>query len=505
MQTADTQAATTPEASTMAAIPSDPPAAQVALKSRPSPSTVDTPAAQQKAEKEANSLSEAFRDAAEDVLPSVVTIQHVIPAVKESKGEMQEFGNLPKGLFNDPSLRRFFEQMPHMQQGPQESLGSGVIINSKGIILTNNHVVAGGGKIVVRLHDGREFEATDVKTDPRTDLAVIRIKNAGNLPAAQLGDSNNLQIGDWVIAVGNPFGLTETVTAGIVSAKGRGLGINDQEDFLQTDAAINPGNSGGPLVDLDGKVIGINTAISSTNGGYQGVGFAIPIDLAKWVSSQLIATGKVARSYLGVGIQEVTPDLATQLGMKQPKGVVVTQVFDGSPAAVAGLKVGDVILKFNGEDVDGPRQLQTVVEEIKAGTTEPMVIVRDGSEKTLSVTVKAQPADYGVVSNSPAQDESGGETTFDKLGLGVESLTPDVAQQLGMKGVSGVVVTSVESGSAAQMAGIAPSMVISQVGQTAVKNVDEFKTAISKADLQKGVLLLVRTEQGSRFVVIRTG
>ena len=226
--------------------------------------------------------------------------------------------------------------------------GSGVIVDPSGVILTNNHVVAGGGEIMVRLSDGREFKAFDIKTDPTTDLAVLHIKSKEPLPAAKLGDSKKVEVGDWVLALGEPFGLEGTVTAGIVSAKGRGIGINEREDYIQTDAAINPGNSGGPLVNLDGEVIGINTAISSNTGGYQGVGFAIPIDLAKWVGEQLVKSGTVHRAYLGVMIQPVSQSLAEQFNVKVHEGVLVTQVQPHTPAAKAGMKAGDIILDFAG-------------------------------------------------------------------------------------------------------------------------------------------------------------
>ena len=238
--------------------------------------------------------------------------------------------------------------MPDIPHGVSGS-GSGVIVDPSGIILTNNHVVAGGGEVTVRLGDGREFKAVGIKTDPKSDLAIVRIEAGSPLPAARLGRSSEVEVGDWVLALGQPFGLEGTVTAGIVSAKGRGLGITDREDFIQTDAAINPGNSGGPLVNLDGEVIGINTAISTNSGGYQGVGFAIPIDLAKWVGGQLEQSGTVHRAYLGVVIQPVTQEIAEQLKVKVHNGVLVREVRDNTPAAKAGVQPGDVILRFAGQ------------------------------------------------------------------------------------------------------------------------------------------------------------
>ena len=328
-------------------------------------------------------LSQAFRSAAEQVLPSVVAIQ----AVARSRGA------------NDPLLRLFGEG----QQAPQTSMGSGVIIDPSGVILTNRHVVSNGDRIVVRLHDGRVFEVSEIAGDPSTDLAVLRIKSDEPLPAAVLGDSDEVAIGDWVIAAGNPFGLTETVTAGIISAKGRGLGITARDEFLQTDAAINPGNSGGPLVSLRGEVIGINTAISSTTGGYQGVGFAIPANIAKWVSRQLVETGEVRRAYLGVGVHELTPELADQLEIDpSTRGVVVTHVYPDSPGEKAELEPGDVIVRFEGQAMETPRQLQSTVERSPVGSKQPMTILRDGRQRQLQVTLQQLPAEFGRVSASPS-------------------------------------------------------------------------------------------------------
>jgi serine protease Do len=464
---------------------------------------------------QAKMLAESFRDAAAEVLPSVVSIQHTMPAAKrpersERFGKQQDQPNQqdPFGFFNDPQLRRFFEQMPNMPstpEGSRQSAGSGVIIDDSGIILTNNHVVSGGGKVVVRLNDGREFEATEVITDPATDLAVVRIKGAGKIKAAHLGSSDDMQIGDWVLALGQPFGLEDTVTAGIISAKGRGLGITERGNFLQTDAAINPGNSGGPLVNLDGEVIGINTAISTQSGGYQGVGFAIPIDLAKWVSDQLIAHGSVKRAYLGVAIQPVSADLAGQFGVDVHEGVVVTQVFPNTPAAEAGLKTGDVIVTFNGEKVTNPRQLQILVERTPIGQQEPLRIVRDGKEVTLKVTGREQPSDFGAVARSKSSDrQSEPEATeLEGLGLEVADLDQDVAEQLGLKNAKGVVITDVQPGSPAADAGLSSSMVITEVNRKPVHSAKEFRQALDEKSLEKGVLLLVRSENGSRFVVLR--
>jgi serine protease Do len=356
---------------------------------------------------------------------------------------------------------------------------------------------------MVRLQDGREFKAVDIKADPKTDLAILRIHGAGTLPAARLGDSGKAEVGDWVLALGEPFGLEGTVTAGIVSAKGRGIGITDREDFIQTDAAINPGNSGGPLVNLDGEVIGINTAISSSSGGYQGVGFAIPVNLAKWVGGQLETAGKVHRAHLGVVIQPVTQPLAEQFKVKVHEGVLVTEVLPQSPAAKAGLKPGDIILAFAGTGVSNPRELQGLVEMAKVGSSQSLAVLRDGKRITLPVTCTEQPANFGLARNSSQESGNAETSRFDKLGIQAENLTSQVADQLGVKADHGVVITEVRSGSPAEMAGLAEGMVITQANRKPVKTVDDLRSTIGKQSLQEGVLLLVHSKEGARFVVIR--
>ncbi|MCE9526107.1 MAG: Do family serine endopeptidase [Planctomycetales bacterium] len=481
-------------------------------------------AGEKQAVSHAMTLSEAFRAASERVLPAVVSIQHTTEArlvKRESVPNLKgRGGSLPKELQNDPLLRRFFgegsdgfpglpgmDELPDMRSIPQSSSGSGVIIDKSGIVLTNNHVVAGGGKIVVKLHDGREIEATDVKTDPNTDIAVVKIKADGDLPAAVMGDSDAMRIGDWVLALGQPFGLQDTVTAGIISAKQRSVAITKHAEFLQTDAAINPGNSGGPLVNLEGEVVGINTAINSTSGGNQGIGFAVPVNVAKWVSSQLLKDGKVHRAYLGVGIQPVTQDLAGQFGLKTPTGALVTDVFPDSPAAKAGIQPQDVIVEFAGHHIASSAQLPAIAGRTTIGSKQPVVVLRDGKRVELSMTMREQPANFGV--RTEAEENGEGSRTesptqsFDKLGLEVSPLSADLAKQLGIKEVSGVLITSVQDGGPAAKAGLEPGMVITQIGRKAVKTAGEFEAATKDVDLKKGVLLLVRTAQGSRFVVVR--
>ena len=289
------------------------------------------------------------------------------------------FGNIPE-------LRKFFKDTPRAPRHGEGGLGSGLIIDTSGVILTNSHVVRDGREITVRLHDGREYKATKVHTDPKADLAVLRIEGAENLTAAKLGNSDEVEVGDWVLALGNPFGLEGTVTAGIVSAKGRGIGMNERESYIQTDAAINPGNSGGPLVNLDGEVIGINTAISSRSGGNEGIGFAIPINLAKWVATQLKDGETVHRARLGVMIQPLTHELAQQFGVKTHEGVLVAGVSPDSPAAKVGFKTGDVIVEFAGKAVANPQELQGLVEQSPIGKEETVVVLRDGKRVDLKVS-----------------------------------------------------------------------------------------------------------------------
>lgn len=483
-------------------IPGNTPAARQADKA--------TPDQVAKGTSYAKTLSMAFRGAAERTLPAVVMIR-TTPNVTRMKGSSDSESspgdmspNSPFGdLFrNNPDLRKFFKEFPSHPHRDAGGLGSGVIIDPSGIVLTNNHVVD-GGKVSVRLHDGREFQVAEVKKDPRSDLAVLRLKGASNLPAARLGDSDSLEVGDWVLALGQPFGLEGTVTAGIISAKGRGIGINPRESFLQTDASINPGNSGGPLVNLDGEVVGINTAISSSNGANQGVGFAVPVNLAKWVADQLVKNGKVSRSYLGVVIQPVSQELANKFGVKPNGGVVVAEVRSNSPADKAGLKPGDVITQFNGKPVTATTQLQGMVEEIPSGTTEPMTVIRDGKTMNVNVTYQAQPKNYGLAQSESEGSGNEGATRMSKLGLEVENLSPQIAEKLGMKGAHGVVVTGVESGSVAGMAGLTTGMVITEVNRKPVKNADDFRAAVTDQGLANGLLLLVRTEQGSRFVILK--
>ena len=473
------------------------------------------------ARQSAKAMSRAFHAASEQVLPAVVTITSrpsmtKVKAMKPSQDGDEGMEEIPFGfngspfgdMMKDPNLRKFFQfrgGSPNMMPHGVASSGSGVIVDSSGIILTNNHVVSGGGDITVRLSDGREFKAGEIKTDPKADLAIVTIKAGSSLPVARLGRSSEVEVGDWVLALGQPFGLEGTVTAGIVSAKGRGIGITDREDFLQTDAAINPGNSGGPLVNIDGEVIGINTAISSNSGGYQGVGFAIPIDEAKWVGGQLEQNGTVHRAYLGVMIQPVNQEVAEQFKIKVHSGVFVREVRDGTPAAKAGVQPGDVIEKFAGQTVNTPLELQSLVERSPIGSSEPLVLLRDGKELTVQVVSKELPGDEAVASKTMEHAEGSGHATFDKLGVQAETLTSSLAEQLGMKADFGVAITDIRADSPAAMAGLEKGMVITHVGRKPVKSLADLRKALDAGSLNAGLMLTVRTEEGSRLVMIRAG
>lgn len=469
-----------------------------------------TPAEALRAVASAKDLSTAFRVASEAVLPSVVAIENISAGdSRDQVGPENPFGG--RNPFEGTPFEDFFNDrnFPNQRPGPlprsrprNVGMGSGVIIDAAGIILTNNHVVAGDGEVTVRLHDGREFKATNVWTDPQSDIAVVKI-DAADLVAAKLGDSDTVSIGDWVLALGQPFGLESTVTAGIISAKHRGIGITARENFLQTDAAINPGNSGGPLVNLDGQLIGINTAISSRGGGNDGIGFAVPINLAKWVGNQLAHGGKVQRAYLGVGIQPIDARLADQLKVKPRQGVAVTEVYPDTPAAQAGLKAGDVIVEYAGIVVTSPQELQLVVERSEIGRPHPLKVIRDGKELRLEFVPAVLPSQFGAGRHSPADPRGGGSQRLENLGLEVSSLDPAVAEQLGMAGTKGVVITSVKADSPADRAGLDSGMVITQVNRQEVSSVDELTAAVKSADLEQGILFLVRTSSGSRFVIIK--
>lgn len=391
-------------------------------------------------------------------------------------------------------FRHFFPEMP--RSFTQRSLGSGVIIDEDGYILTNAHVVKNADKIVVKLDDKREFDARRVGIDEKLDVALLKIASSHDLTVAPLGDSNTLQVGDWVLAIGNPFGLSETVTAGIVSALGRVIGQGPYDNFIQTDASINPGNSGGPLVDVHGQVVGVNTAIFSQSGGNIGIGFAIPINSVKSVLDQLKAHGKVIRGWLGVAIQDVTPELAHSFGLSKAQGALVADVTADSPAARAGLERGDIITNFDGTDIDEAHQLPVLVADTKIGKSVSITVLRNGEKRTLHATVAEAPA----TSAAAAPGEGGGEEEHN-WGVTVSNITPDMAQQLELESTKGVVVTEVDPDSPAGDAGLQPGDVITQVNRQPVRNVKDYRKA--SAGKHNELLLLVNRQGQSFFVALR--
>jgi len=477
---------------------------------------VITPAEAQQAVASAKSLSTAFRVAADRVALAVVMIETKVSGKSMTSEQPMTQQNPLDGRnpFEGTPFEDFFKNGPSGQgfkfdQSPQPDarrvgLGSGVVIDTSGLIMTNSHVVAGGenAEVTVRLSDGREFKAADVWADPKTDIAIIRIK-ADGLTAAKIGNSDHVAVGDWVLALGQPFGLEGTVTAGIVSATHRGVGIADRESFLQTDAAINPGNSGGPLVNLDGEIVGINTAISSRSGGNEGIGFAVPINMANWVGTQLAHGGVVRRAYLGIGIQSVNATVADQFHIKPNEGVVVTEVRNGTPAAKAGIQSGDVITHFGGSKIKNPRDLQLIVEQAVLGQAHAMTVIRDGKTMTLSFTPEELPSDFGSVASSAGPAQAPSSSSFSSLGVELADLTSSVAKQLNLDGVEGVVITAVAADGMAAEAGLREGMVITQMDRTPVKSIHDCETVLQKADLSKGILLLVKSNEGSQFVVLK--
>jgi serine protease Do len=462
---------------------------------------------------EAQNLSSAFRDAAKTALPAIVSIETKGKSMQVSGQEanpedLLEGSPLGELFKRDPGMKDLFRRGQPQRRMPAHGMGSGFIVDASGIILTNNHVVADAETVKVKLHDGREFIASEIRTDPRTDVAILRIHADGKLPTVRMGNSDTAEIGDWVLAIGSPFGLDATVTAGIISAKGRGMHITEREDFIQTDAAINPGNSGGPLVNLNGEVVGINTAISTRSGGYDGVGFAVPINLAHWVADQLIERGTVTRAYLGVAIQPVDSELSKKLGVPVGRGALVTDVRPDTPASNAKLEAGDLILKFNGKEIHGPRDLQGVVERLKTGSKYPMQIVRDGKELTLDVTAQEMPKSFSLASGSigpanKAVPEAPKADSYPELGIEIESAKPEVLQKLGYhKEAAGVVVTDVKPDSPAAEAGLREGMMIAKVESHRITSPADFNEALKTFSREKDLLVLIRTPQGGSNVVI---
>lgn len=436
--------------------------------------------------------SKAFTSVAKAAIPAVVSVQ-VTKSIEISSRSPFGFGS----PFSDDFFERFFgpdyrERRPQRDRPrkyEQRGQSSGFIVSSDGYILTNNHVVGDADEITVVLNDGRKLEAEVVGTDPKTDIAVIKV-DAEGLSTIELGDSDALEIGEWVIAVGNPFGLSETVTVGVVSAKGRQVRAAEDvyEDFIQTDAAINPGNSGGPLLNLEGKAIGINTMIISGSGGYMGIGLAIPINMAKSVKDQLIASGKVTRGYIGIMMTDVNEEIKDFFKLKNQDGVLITDVLEDSPAEEGGLKRDDVILKIDGKDIKNGQGVRNIIGFTAPGTKVVFTVDRSGREKEVSAEV----------GNKVEVSE-----TINKLGIEIQEMDRESAQRFGYTEGEGVLVKKVEQDSAAGRAGMLPGMAILRVNHKYVNSVEEVNEALVESGDSKKIMLLIRDEHFTKYVVLR--
>jgi len=446
-----------------------------------------------------NQFSQAFEDAANKVSSSVVSI--FAEQVVEQESPFGFPDDSLRDFFGDDFFKRFFD-IPELkgEKRTVRSLGSGVIVSRDGYILTNNHVVENAQKLSVVIGDKKKYDAKVIGTDPKTDVAVIKI-NAKDLPTATLGNSDECKVGQWVIAVGNPFSLMHTVTAGIISAKGRSdVTQGSYQDFIQTDAAINPGNSGGALADLEGRVIGINSAIVTPSGGNVGIGFAIPVNMAKQVMDSLISKGKVTRGYLAILPQDVDEDLAKQLKLKSTEGSLVSNVTPGGAADKAGIKKGDFIVEFNGKKVKNTTDLRNFVAETPPGTSVKVVFIRDGQTKEVTAVVGEMPEEHP---ERAARAEMKEEQVNKKTGLSIQDLTPAIARQLGYQGESGVLVTAVEAGSPAEDAQLQSGDLIKEVNRIEVKNVEDFNKAMSGLKSGDTAVLYVRSGQNFFFTTIK--
>ena len=428
-----------------------------------------------------------FVELAEKLKPSVVNISTAknIGSPKRHQRTPNPFGSDPFEDFFD----RFFQDMPQRPM-KQRSLGSGFIISIDGYILTNNHVVSGADEIKVKLVDGREFKAETKGTDEKLDLALLKINGKDQFPLATLGDSDKIRVGEWVMAIGNPFGLEQTVTAGILSAKGRVIGSGPYDDFLQTDASINPGNSGGPLFNSNGEVVGINTAIVS---GGQGIGFAIPINLAKNTITQLLETGKVTRGWIGVSIQVITPDLAKSFGMDEEKGALVSEVVKDGPADKAGIKSGDIIQVYDGKPVKEMAELPKMVAATPIGKEVLINLIRNGKTMEIPVTVM-------VLKD---KENKAAANVTDKLGMRVKDLTPEMAAKMGIGETGGVLVTEVKPGGLADEAGVAKGDVIKEVNGARIATVDDYERAITGRQKDSFTRILLRRGGSLLFIALK--
>lgn len=436
---------------------------------------------------ESSKVPLSFSELAERVKPAVVNIS-TTKTYKGQGGFGMPFGRSPfGGPFGDDFFDRFFGDNPQ-REFKQRSLGSGFIISNDGYIFTNNHVVEKADKILVKVSDEKEYEAKIIGTDAKTDIALIKIKPNNSLPVAEIGDSDKVKVGEWVIAIGNPFGLEQTVTAGIVSAKGRVIGAGPYDNFIQTDASINPGNSGGPLFNMEGKVIGINTAIVAQG---QGIGFAIPMNMAKSILAELKTKGKVTRGWLGISIQDITEDIAKNLNHKDKSGALVSDVFKGDPADKAGIKTGDIIIEINGKSIKDKQDLLVIIAVMHVGESISIKVLRDGKEMVFQVTV-AERKDKPEIAST-----KGSKGYF---GIAAQEITAEMSRQLGIPRDAGVIVTDVEEGSPADDVGIQPQDIIAQINKVKLTSMKEYTKEMKKASEKKNVTLLVKRGKSTFFV-----
>ncbi|MGD2269382.1 MAG: DegQ family serine endoprotease [Desulfobacterales bacterium] len=433
-----------------------------------------------------------FSELSEMASPAVVNIR----TVKTTKGAGPVFRHFQRSPWGkDHPFNDFFEKFfgeDFQREFKQRSLGSGFIIDKDGYIVTNNHVIEDADQIMVKLKNGREFEAEIVGRDANTDIALIKLKSSAQLPFVELGDSDALEVGEWVVAIGNPFGLEHTVTAGIVSAKGRVIGSGPYDDFIQTDASINPGNSGGPLLDLEGKVVGINTAIIATG---QGIGFAIPMNLAKGIIEQLRNRGEVTRGWLGVAIQDLNEELAEYYGVKGQKGVLITEVFPGDPADKAGIKTKDIVIEVNGEKVTTSRELSRTIADIGVGEKAKILILRDGQKKTFRVKIAKREESKILSRTTPRQQE-------DELGIRVTNLTSEMARRFNIPVAGGVIVVDVESGSKGSEAGIRVGDMIKEINHEAIESVDDYITVLGRIETGETINFFIQ-RMNAGFLVVK--
>jgi serine protease Do len=442
----------------------------------------------------ARTVPQSFTELADHVSPSVVNIR----TVKTIKGGGPVFRHFQRNPFkNDDPFRDFFDKFfgeDQFREHKQRSLGSGFIIDGEGYIVTNNHVIEDADEIKIKLKNEDEYDAEIVGRDPNTDLALLKVKKPRNFQAVELGDSESLKVGQWVVAIGSPFGLEQTVTAGIVSAKGRVIGSGPYDDFIQTDASINPGNSGGPLVNMEGEVVGINTAIIASG---QGIGFAIPINLAKKIINQLKTSGEVTRGWLGVAIQDISEEMAEYYGLKDRNGVLVAKVFDGDPAGEAGIKAQDIIISVNDQKIADSRDLTAFIADLKVGQKADIKVLRNGKEKKFTVTIAKREE-----SKLAGGDKSFQKEEADEIGIRVSNITPEISERFNISQDAGVVVTEIEEGGKSDEAGIQRGDIIKEINHTPVKNVDDFKEAVAKVDKGDVISMFIH-RMNAGFMVIR--